>query len=72
MSAGEYVAATPKSTSNEVRTSAISASVPNPFRTMADPASARARAMPKPIPLVEPVTRETFLARVGCCQNEQV
>src|SRR5436190_16055366 len=40
----------------------ISAATPRPLSTTADPASASARAMPRPIPLVDPVTRETLPA----------
>ncbi len=42
---------------------AISEATPNPFNITADPASASARAMRNPMPLVEPVTSETLPAR---------
>src|SRR3954454_15301013 len=34
--------------------------MPKPFSTTAEPASASARAIPSPMPLVEPVTSETL------------
>jgi hypothetical protein len=42
---------------------AISPALPKPFSTTTDPASASARAMPSPMPLVEPVISETLPAR---------
>jgi len=42
---------------------AISEPTPRPFSTTADPASASARAIPSPMPLVDPVTSETLPAR---------
>ena len=44
---------------------ATSSGLPNPLRTMLEPAAASARAMPSPIPLVEPVTSDTLSASVG-------
>jgi len=44
---------------------ATSSGLPNPLRTMSEPAAASARAMPSPIPLVEPVTSESLPASVG-------
>src|SRR5262249_50132433 len=44
---------------------ATSSGLPNPLRTMSEPAAASARAMPSPIPLVEPVTSDTLPASVG-------
>src|SRR5436190_1438529 len=41
---------------------AILAAAPNPFSTTAEPAFASARAMPNPIPLVDPVISETLSA----------
>jgi hypothetical protein len=38
----------------------ISSGFHNPLMTNDAPASAKARAMPRPIPLVEPVTTATF------------
>ena len=38
----------------------LSAASPNPFSMIAAPSAASARAMPNPIPLVEPVTNATF------------
>src|SRR6266508_5352083 len=38
----------------------ISSGLPKPFRTTGEPAAARARAIPSPIPLVEPVTKDTL------------
>jgi len=37
--------------------------MPKPFSTTAEPASASARAIPSPMPLVDPVTSDTLLAR---------
>ena len=42
------------------RVLAISAATPKPFSTTAEPACASARAIPSPMPLVEPVTSETL------------
>ena len=43
---------------------ATSSGLPNPLRTMSEPAAASARAMPSPIPLVEPVTSDSLPASV--------
>jgi hypothetical protein len=41
---------------------ATSSGLPKPLSTISEPAAASARAMPNPMPLVEPVTRETLPA----------
>jgi hypothetical protein len=62
MSAGEKVTRTLKSTAIFACTSATSSGLPKPLRTISEPAAAKARAMAKPIPLVEPVTSDTLPA----------
>jgi hypothetical protein len=47
---------TPYSSAMPARSRSMSAASPNPFRTMSLPREASARAMPSPMPLVEPVT----------------
>src|SRR5690349_12741510 len=42
------------------RIATISAASPNPFRIISAPCAANALAMPRPIPLVDPVTTATF------------
>jgi hypothetical protein len=59
MSAPEYCTATPNSSASSTFVAEISSGLPKPLSTTADPAAASARAMPRPIPLVEPVIRET-------------
>jgi hypothetical protein len=48
---------------NSATSSSICALSPKPFSTMCVPAAARARAIPRPMPLVEPVTSATLLER---------
>jgi hypothetical protein len=60
MSAGEKVTRTLKSAAIFAGTSATSSGLPKPLRTISEPAAAKARAVPKPIPLVEPVTSDTL------------
>ena len=62
MSAGEKVTRTLKSAAIFACTSATSSGLPKPLRTISEPAAAKARAMPKPIPLVDPVTSDTLPA----------
>ena len=59
MSAPEYSTLTPKSAIARLA-AAISSGLPKPFRMTEEPAPASARAMPSPMPLVEPVTNDTF------------
>lgn len=56
---------TPNSASNLERMRSISAASPKPFSTMSAPVRASAVAMPRPIPLVEPVTTATFPENMG-------
>ena len=49
--------------SNSARSLSISALSPNPFSMTFAPTPAKARAMPRPMPLVEPVTSATLLER---------
>src|SRR5262245_35923254 len=65
MSAGEYDTRTLNSAATFACTSAISSGLPKPLRTISEPAAAKARAMPRPIPLVEPVTSDTLPARAA-------
>lgn len=60
MSAGEKVTRTLKSAAIFACTSATSSGLPKPLRTISEPAAAKARAMPKPIPLVDPVISDTL------------
>jgi hypothetical protein len=53
ISAGEKDTRTLKSEATLARTSAISSGLPKPLRTISEPASAKALAMPSPIPLVD-------------------
>jgi hypothetical protein len=62
MSAGEYDTRTLKSEAIFACASATSSGLPKPLRTISDPAAAKARAMPRPIPLVDPVTSDTLPA----------
>src|SRR6516165_10324872 len=59
ISAGECNTRTLNSDAIWACASAILSGVPKPLRTISDPAAASARAMPRPIPLVDPVTSET-------------
>jgi len=59
MSAAEYCTVTPNSSASLAWVAVISSGFPKPLSTTADPAAARARAMPRPIPLVEPVISDT-------------
>ena len=56
MSAGEWMALTPNSASMPLRARSISPASPKPLRTTLAPSLAMARAMARPMPLVEPVT----------------
>jgi hypothetical protein len=56
---------TPNSASSLERMRSISAASPKPFSTMSAPCRASAVAMPRPIPLVEPVTTATFPLNMG-------
>src|SRR5689334_1038584 len=47
-----------------LRIRSISSGSPNPLSMMAAPSAARARAMPRPMPLVDPVTRALREARL--------
>ena len=60
MSAGEYIALTPKSFSMPLRSFSIAALSPKPLMVTLAPCSASARAMPRPMPEVEPVTSADF------------
>src|SRR5436305_1461160 len=62
MSADEKVTRTLKSAAILACTSATSSGLPKPLRTISEPAAAKARAMPKPIPLVDPVISDTLPA----------
>ena len=62
MSAAEYPTSTPNSLAIWSLVLATSLATPKPFSTTADPASASARAMPSPMPLVDPVTSEILPA----------
>jgi hypothetical protein len=42
----------------------MSAAAPKPFSTICTPSAANARAIPRPMPLVEPVTNATFPMRL--------
>jgi len=44
----------------------INCSSAKPFSRMRLPRAAKARAIPSPIPLVDPVTSATFLSKTGC------
>ena len=72
MSAPEYDTSTLNSAAISACARVISSALPKPLSTIRDPAPASARAMPRPMPLVEPVTSETFpisacpLEGVGC------
>jgi hypothetical protein len=59
MSAAEYCTVTPNSSASLAWVAVISSGFPKPLSTTADPAAASARAMPSPIPLVEPVISDT-------------
>src|SRR5215470_11449099 len=60
MSAGEWIALTENSFSMPARSFSIAALSPKPLITMLAPSRAMARAMPSPIPEVEPVTTAVF------------
>jgi len=62
ISAGENDTRTLKSEAILACTSAISSGLPKPLRTISEPAAAKALAMPRPIPLVDPVTSDTLPA----------
>src|SRR6266566_7036536 len=62
MSAGEKDTRTLKSEAIFACTSATSSGLPKPLRTISEPEAAKARAMPKPIPLVDLVTSDTLPA----------
>jgi hypothetical protein len=62
MSAGEKDTRTLNSEAIFVCTSATSSGLPKPLRTISESAAAKARAMPSPMPLVEPVTSDTLPA----------
>src|SRR4051812_10569279 len=72
MSAGENDTSTLNSADMDACIEAISSVLPKPLSTMLEPAAAKARAMPSPIPLVDPVTIDTLPASartvlsVGC------
>ncbi|EWS64926.1 hypothetical protein Y695_01826 [Hydrogenophaga sp. T4] len=56
---------TPCSCDSSLRSCSMAALSPKPLSTMSHPAEASAVAIPRPIPLVDPVTRAVFLlARV--------
>ena len=59
MSAAEWTTRTSKSRRSATGRRRCSSGLPKPLRTISDPAAANARAMPRPIPLVEPVTSDT-------------
>src|SRR6516162_6677573 len=59
MSAGECSTRTLNSDAIWACASAMFSDEPKPLRMISDPAAASARAMPRPIPLVDPVTSET-------------
>src|SRR3974390_276371 len=59
ISAGEYSTRTLNSAAMWAWASAMLSGVRKPLRTISDPAAASARAMPRPMPLVDPVTSET-------------
>jgi hypothetical protein len=63
MSAGEKLAFTPNSATICSRVRSISAARPRPFSTTSAPAAASARAIPRPMPLVDPVISATLPAR---------
>ena len=65
MSAVESATGTPKSDPMADWVASISSGLPKPLRTTAEPAAASARAIPRPMPLVEPVTKDT-LSLSGC------
>src|SRR6187455_176223 len=51
------------------RSCSIAEASPKPFSMMLQPASARVRAMPRPMPLVEPVTTADFPCSAGAEPN---
>jgi hypothetical protein len=59
ISVAEYSTRTLNSDAIWAWASAMLSGVPKPLRTISDPAAASARAMPRPMPLVDPVTSET-------------
>src|SRR4051794_38007988 len=63
MSALEQLVGTANSRAMPCSVAATSSGGPKPFSTMVAPAAARLRAMPRPIPLVEPVTSATRPAK---------
>ena len=65
MSAGEWTTSTRNSEIILARVSTISSGLPKPLSTIADPAAASARAMPSPMPLVDPVTSDTLPSSEG-------
>ena len=60
MSAAECTARTLKSRTRSTVVLAMSSGLPKPLSTIAAPCAASARAMPRPMPLVEPVTSATL------------
>src|SRR5215467_11387574 len=60
MSAGEYIALTPNSFSIPARSFSISAGVPKPLMVTLAPSCAKARAIARPMPEVDPVTTAFF------------
>src|SRR5690242_18427457 len=60
MSALLYPVPTPCVRSMSSRIATISAASPNPFSTISAPCAASDLAMPRPMPLVDPVTTATF------------
>ena len=59
MSAAEYAVSTSKVLPMSSRIAAICVLSPKPFSITGMPCAANARAMPRPMPLVEPVTMAT-------------
>src|SRR4029077_3991732 len=59
MSAPEYCTVTPNSSASFAWVDEIASGLPKPLGTTAELAAASAQAMPSPIPLVEPVIRDT-------------
>src|SRR3990172_3420938 len=70
MSAAEKAALTPNSISSPRRVTSILAASPNPFSITLMPDAAKARAMPRPMPLVEPVTIALFPASEWALRGE--
>ncbi|MNV04168.1 hypothetical protein D3C71_944590 [compost metagenome] len=64
-SAPSCATCTPNSASRLERMRSMSCASPKPFSTMSAPCRASALAMPRPIPLVEPVTTAIFPFNMG-------